>query len=239
MTPTAPTNTTEDLLDMDLSMEDGDWKPTPHGQCLSEVLAEKNLVEGKTVLELGAGTGNHTILFARQGAAHIVATEISQAFADTTRANVERNAPGASVECRVADWLSTEGEYDVVVTNPPFCVSGKQNRRYYIDSLILDAHKRLKPGGTLVFVQSSMADLAKTLRRLDENGYEARVLGERSGPFRDYYYEDEAFMEESRAIEGGFETRDGVDYETLTVVAGTLREYTPPSSAHLPEEPTT
>ncbi len=236
MTPNAPTDTTEELLDMDLSMEDGDWKPTPHGRCLSEVLAENNLVEGKTVLELGAGTGNHTILFTRQGAAHIVATEISQAFADTTRANVEKNAPGAPVECRVADWLSTEGEYDVVVTNPPFCVSGKQNRRYYIDSLILDAHKRLKPGGTLVFVQSSMADLAKTFRRLNENGYDAEVLGERAGPFRDYYYEDEAFMEESRAVEGGFETRGGVDYETLTVIAGTLRPYSPPTTAHLPTE---
>jgi release factor glutamine methyltransferase len=223
---------------MDLSMEAGDWKPTPHGQCLTEVLAENNLVKGKTVLELGAGTGNHTILLVRQGAAQIVATEISEAFAETTRVNVERNTVNAPVECRVADWLSTEGQYDVVVTNPPFCVSGKQNRRYYIDSLILDAHKRLKPGGTLVFIQSSMAGLAKTLRRLDENGYEARVLGERSGPFRDYYYEDEAFMEESRAVEGGFETRDGVDYETLTVVAGTLREYTPPPIAHLPEEPT-
>ena len=99
MTPNSTIYTTEELLDMDLSMGDGDWKPTPHGQCLSEILAENNLVEGKTVLELGAGTGNHTILFARQGAAHIVATEISQAFADTTRANVEKNAPGSSVEC--------------------------------------------------------------------------------------------------------------------------------------------
>ena len=235
MTPDALTQTTEELLKMDLSMEEGDWKPTPHGQCLAEVLAENNIVSGKTVLELGAGTANHTILFARQGAAHIVATEISGPFAETTRVNVERNAPGAPVECRVADWLSTEGEYDVVVTNPPFCMSGKQNRRYYIDSLILDAHKRLKPGGVLAFVQSSMADLKKTLRRLDENGYDAEVLGERTGPFRDYYYEVEGFMEESRAIEGGFETRDGVDYETLTVIKATLRPYTPPASAHLPE----
>jgi len=236
MTTNSAAPPTEELLDMDLSVGEGDWSPTPHGQCLSEVLAKHNLVEGKTVLELGAGTGNHTILFVRQGAQHIVATEISGVFAETTRKNVARNAPGAPVECRVADWLSTEGEYDVVVSNPPFCVSGKQNRRYYIDSLILDAHKRLKPGGTLIFVQSSMADLAKTLQRLDENGYDVTVLGERSGPFRDYYYEDEVFMEESRAVEGGFETRDGVDYETLTVVVGSLRPYAPPAIAHLPDE---
>jgi len=221
---------------MDLSMEDGDWKPTPHGQCLAEVLAENNLVEGKTVLELGAGTGNHTILLARQGAKHIAATEITQALVDTTEENVKRNAPGASMEYRVADWLATEGTFDVVVTNPPFCKSGKQNRRYYIDSLILDAHKRLNANGTLVFVQSSMADLAKTLDRLNENGYDVRVLGERSGPFREYYFEDEDFMMESRAVEGGFEVKEGVHYETLSVIAATLRSYTPPAGAHVPDE---
>ena len=226
---------TSALLQMDLIMNEDDWKPTPHGQCLSKVLASNNVVRGKTVLELGSGTGNHTILVARQGAVHIVATEITPALADTTRQNVERNVPDANVEYRVADWLFTEGTFDVVLTNPPFCRSGKQNRRYYIDSLILDAHKRLNPGGMLVFVQSSMADLSKTITRLGENGFATKVLGEHSGPFRDYYYEDEGFMAESRAVKGGFETRDGVDYETLTVVAGTLLPYTPPAMAHLYE----
>lgn len=226
----------QDLLVMDLSMGAEDWIPTPHGQCLAEVLAENNLVEGETVLELGAGTGNHTILLARQGAKHIAATEITQALVDTTEENVKRNAPEASMEYRVADWLATEGTFDVVVTNPPFCKSGKQNRRYYIDSLILDAHKRLNANGTLVFVQSSMADLTKTVDRLNENGYDVRVLGERTGPFRDYYFEDEDFMAESRAVDGGFEVREGVHYETLSVIAATLRDYTPPAGAHVPDE---
>ncbi len=222
-----------ELLVMDLMMGEEDWKPTPHGKYLSEVLASNNLVRGKSVLEIGSGTGNNTILLLRLGAAHVVATEITHSLSDTTRQNVERNVPDARVEYRVADWLSTGGKYDVVLTNPPFCLSGKQNRRYYIDSLILDAHKRLNPGGKVVFVQSSMADLPKTLRRLEENGFDTEVLGERSGPFRDYYYEAENFMEESRAVQDGFQTQDGVDYETLTVVAGTLRPYSPPAMAHI------
>ena len=226
----------QDLLVMDLSMGAEDWTPTPHGQCLAEVLAENNLVEGKTVLELGAGTGNHTILLARQGAKHIVATEITQELVETTEVNVKRNVPEASMEYRVADWLATDGSFDVVVTNPPFCKSGKQNRRYYIDSLILDAHKRLNANGTLIFVQSSMADLAKTLERLSENGYEARVIGERRGPFRDYYFEDEQFMKESTSVVGGFDVVEGVHYETLSVIAATLRDYTPPAGAHIPDE---
>jgi len=236
MTPDSATNTHDALLDMDLSMGEDDWTPTPHGQCLAEVLAENNLVEGKTVLELGAGTGNHTTLLARQKAKQIVATEITGELISTTRANVERNVPDAPVEYRVADWLATEGTFDMVISNPPFCVSGKQNRRYYIDSLILDAHKRLNSGGTLVFVQSSMADLDKTLSYLDENGYDAHVLGERSEPFRDYYFADETFMKEIQDVPNGFELRDGVHYETLSVVAGTLRPYTPPAIAHLPEK---
>ncbi|MDE0891769.1 MAG: methyltransferase [Planctomycetota bacterium] len=226
----------QDLLVMDLSMGAEDWTPTPHGQCLAEVLAENNLVEGKTVLELGAGTGNHTILLARQGAKHIVATEITQELVETTEVNVKRNVPEASMEYRVADWLATDGSFDVVVTNPPFCKSGKQNRRYYIDSLILDAHKRLNANGTLIFVQSSMADLAKTLERLNENGYEARAIGERRGPFRDYYFEDEQFMKESASVVGGFDVVEGVHYETLSVIAATLRDYTPPAGAHIPDE---
>jgi len=226
----------QDLLVMDLSVGAEDWTPTPHGQCLAEVLAENNLVEGKTVLELGAGTGNHTILLARQGAKHIVATEITQELVETTEVNVKRNVPEASMEYRVADWLATDGSFDVVVTNPPFCKSGKQNRRYYIDSLILDAHKRLNANGTLIFVQSSMADLAKTLERLNENGYEARVIGERRGPFRDYYFEDEQFMKESASVVGGFDVVEGVHYETLSVIAATLRDYTPPAGAHIPDE---
>ena len=231
----SPEPDVSELLVMDLMMGEEDWKPTPHGMYLSEVLASNNLVRGKSVLEIGSGTGNNTILLLRLGATHVVATEITHSLSDTTRQNVERNVPDARVEYRVADWLSTEGKYDVVLTNPPFCLSGKQNRRYYIDSLILDAHKRLNSGGKLIFVQSSMADLPKTLRRLEENGFDTEVLGERSGPFRDYYYEAENFIEESQAVQGGFQTQDGVDYETLTVVAGTLRPYSPPSMAHIIE----
>lgn len=223
-----------ELLTMDLVAGDNDWSPTPHGRWLAQMLAEHNLVEGKDVLELGAGLANHTILIQRQGAKSIVATEITEELLEGTRRNFEKNCPGAGIELRVADWLHTDGQFDLVVTNPPFCQSGKQNRRYYIDSLILDAHKRLRPGGELVFVQSSMADVAKTLRRLDQNGFEAKVLGSTEGPFRDYYFDDATFMAEIEQVEGGYEERDGTKYETLTVIHAKLRAWTPPGTAHLP-----
>lgn len=225
----------DDFLAMDLTAEGDDWRPTPHGRFLADVLAKHDFAKGKDVLELGAGVGNHTIILLRQDPKSLVATEVDEALLASTRANVERNRPGESViEYRVADWLSTGGRFDLVVSNPPFCVSGKQNRRYFIDSLILDAHRRLRPGGELLFIQSSMADIHKSLRRLDENGFDAQVIERRRGPFRDYYFEDEAFMEEIKQVPDGYTVDDGTFMETLAVIHGSLRPYTPPAIAHIP-----
>jgi len=225
----------ENLLEMDLRAGNDDWTPTPHGRWLAQVLAERDLVSGKDVLELGAGVANHTILIHRQGARSIVATEITDELLETTRRNLDKNVDDPSnVELRVADWLDTPGEFDIVVTNPPFCQSGKQNRRYYIDSLILDVHKRLRPEGELVFVQSSMADVPMTLRELDRNGFDAEVLGTTSGPFRDYYYADRTFMEEIERVEDGYFVEDGKEHERLSVIHAKLRPWSPPATAHLP-----
>ena len=219
---------------MDLAVGEEDWTPTPHGRLLAEVLAERNLVQGARVLELGAGSANHTIVMLRQGAAHLTATEVDEGLLETTRANVERNCPEAAgrIEYRVADWLNTDGRFDVLVTNPPFCRSGQRNRRYFIDSLVLDGHKRLEDGGRMVFVQSSMADLGRTLRELDRNGYDAEVLEQREGPWRDYYDEDPAFLDEAAQVQGGFREEGGVRFETLSVIQAHLRDWTPPAFAH-------
>jgi release factor glutamine methyltransferase len=211
------------IREMDLEVGADDWTPTPHGMLLTDALADHDLVRDKDVLELGGGVGNQTILLVRKGARSVVTTEIEESLLAATRANVERNCrDAANVEYRVADWLDTPGTFDMVITNPPFAKSGKRNRRYFIDSLVLDAHKRLRPHGQVLFVQSSMADIAKTRRRMAENGFDSRIVEQRSGPFRDYYFQDAAFMEEIKMVPDGYEVRDGTYYETLFVVLGTL-----------------
>jgi methylase of polypeptide subunit release factors len=226
------------LLDMDLGMKGDDWRPTPHGAFLAQVLAENDFVKGKTVLELGGGVANHTIILARQHPKHLVTTEITETLLATTRQNVERNVPDAPfMEYRVADWLSTHDRFDVIVANPPFARSGKQNRRYFIDDLILNAHQRLNPGGELIFIQSSMADIEKTTARLVENGFAPALVGRTTGPFRDYYFEDATFMEEIDRLPDAYHKDPSGNYmETLHVIDAILTPYTPPASAHIAEE---
>ncbi len=225
--------TPDELLAMDLDGGDDDWTPTPHGRHMAETLARHNVVEGRDILELGGGVGNHTVLLLRQGVRSLVTTEISVGRSETTRRNVEHNCgPQDQVEYRVADWLNVKGDFDGIVCNPPFARSGRRNRRWFIDDLILNGSRLLREGGTLTFVQSSMADLGLTRRDLERNGYDVDILGESRGPFRDYYFEDETFMEEIRQVPDGFEMEGETYFERLYVVHATLRPWTPPAGAH-------
>lgn len=213
---------------------DDDWTPTPHGEALAAYLATSSLFDGKEVLELGGGVANHTLLLLGHPLKRLVVTEITEERLETTRRNVEKHhGKDPRIEYVVADWLNTEGRFDAVVTNPPFARSGQRNRRYFIDALLLDAHRRLREGGHLVFVQSSMADFARTRAEFARNGYSCEVVHEQEGPFRGYYFEDETFMREIREVEDGFRLgEDGTHYERLQVFVGRLLPWKPPVFAH-------
>jgi len=113
----------------------------------------------------------------------------------------------------------------VVITNPPYFVSGKYNRRYFIDEMILNSHKSLNPEGHLIFVQSSMADIGKTRNRMEENGYTFEILHQKSYPWRDYYYQDPQFVQMCDDNPNSHFLKNGERWENLYVVRGKLLEF--------------
>ena len=129
------------------------------------------------------------------------------------------------IDSLVADWTAVpvSGQrFDTLVTNPPFAKSGKRYRRHFIDTLILDAHKLVVPGGRLLFIHSSMADVPRSLALMADCGMDVAILQERDGPFRDYYFEDPSFVTEAARVPGGYTVRGGVHYERLTVFEARL-----------------
>ncbi|MFQ5413118.1 MAG: methyltransferase [Phycisphaerae bacterium] len=207
-----------------LDVPAGVWNPTPHGMHLGHMLTRLDFT-GRRVLELGTGCGIHAILIARRGAAAMTLTEVDHTILDNARHNLTKHGVVVPTEYVMADWTHvTSGPFDTVVTNPPFAKSGKRFRRYFIDTLILDAHKLVRPGGSLVFVQSSMADIPRSVRLMEEHGMGVRVVGERDGPFRDYYFDDATFMREIASIPGGYSVRGGEYFERLIVFEATLPE---------------
>lgn len=202
------------------------WQPTPHGIALGTGMAKVPYVFcGKSMIEIGTGSGIHAILAKKLGARYIDVTEIDSS------ALVEANEGAilSGVEFRnlwVRDWFNFEPQkekYDFVLCNPPFAKAEKGNRRWFISSMIDCSRKFLESGGYLMFSQSSMANFKKTEEELLEHGYRFDVVHSSRGVFRDYYFTEEDFIKESEAVEGGFEIVDGVYIETIQVYLCTLK----------------
>jgi len=209
-------------ITLELDVPEGVWNPTPHGMHLGNMILNLDLKD-KEVLELGSGSGNHTILISQQNPKKLTVTEISQDILNNTRHNLLKNNINLPVEYIVADWTYiNKGPFDVLITNPPFAKSGKRYYRYFIDTLINDAHKLVKQGGKLIFIQSSMADIKRSTILMQEWGMEVKIIGEQKGPFRDYYFEDEVFMDNIEKIPGSYEKIDDQYIETLVVFEATL-----------------
>ncbi len=208
---------------LDLDVPEGVWNPTPHGILLGEILA-KTSFEDEDVLELGTGCGLHAIVIAKQGAKTLALTEIESSILYNARHNLEKHEVNIETQYWVRDWVNVdEGQFDTVVTNPPFAKSGKRYRRYFIDTYILEAHKLLRRGGRMIFVQSSMADIPKSIRLMEASGMEVQILAEREGPFRNYYFEDHNFMKEIACLPNSYTVREGTHYERLMVFEARLR----------------
>ena len=54
-----------------------------------------------------------------------------------------------------------------------------------------------------------MIDIPRTIALMEECGMTVRILGETSGPFRDYCFEDERYMLEMARIPGAYQMIDG------------------------------
>ncbi len=207
---------------LNLDVPEGVWNPTPHGVHLGNMLAQMDFTD-KHVLELGTGCGLHAIVLAEQGAKKLTVTELAQPILDNAKHNLNKYGCKVPVDYVVADWTHVEGgPFDCVVANPPFTKSGKTYRRYFFETLILDAHKLLKPGGELIFIQSSMVNIPRSIKMMEECGMTVEIIGETSGPFRKYYFEDARYMKEIASFPGAYTLRDGVHYERLIVFRATL-----------------
>ena len=143
-------------------------------------------------LELGAGTGIISFLLAAKDKfASICALEVQEDFALLARRNAELNGLDHKVEviCRDArDLRASDGEFDVVFSNPPYMTtdSGKRNESDYkyiarhevcggISDFSAAAYRALKHGGKfyVVWRPDRLCDLICSLR---DNRLEPKVM---------------------------------------------------------------
>ncbi len=140
----------------------------------------REMYEGKTVLDLGCGSGVRGIIAAMSGAEHVLATDINRTACVNTAMNAERH--GMSVSVLQADMFAgIGGTFDTIVSYLP-------SRDAPIDSpeqiathdpglrlnkrLIDEGRDYLKPGGTLHTSFLDQGGIADMKDRIVARGYE-------------------------------------------------------------------
>ena len=158
----------------------------------AEFIDELDL-NGKSVADVGTGSGILALAAARAGAAHVLALDINPNAALSALENAQANGYGDRVTSACMNLLAelpTRPLFDVILSSPPkhageprdLADRGWHAGPHYRDvaALFAQARERLKPDGCLYVMVSSDSDLDLFGRLINEAGFRARLVYERS-----------------------------------------------------------
>ncbi|MEA2307977.1 MAG: release factor glutamine methyltransferase [Thermoleophilaceae bacterium] len=183
---------------MRLVVVPGVFRPRSDSWMLTQSLRELSPRPGFEALDLCTGSGLVAVTAARLGG-RVTAVDVSRRSVLTVRLNALLNGVGRRVRAVRGDlFAALDGRsFDVIASNPPYVPSGAEalptrgpsraweagpDGRAVLDRVCAEAPARLRPGGRLLLVQSSLCGTDTTLDRLAAAGLEARVVRRERGP---------------------------------------------------------
>lgn len=118
------------------------WPQATERFVMPLMAANREKFKGKTVLDIGTGSGILAVYAAQLGAAKVVATDIEPRAVDCARENAQRLGLGSVIEARLVSMsepsayavIRPEERFDIVVSFPP----GVINREPYVVNGVLD-----------------------------------------------------------------------------------------------------
>jgi methylase of polypeptide subunit release factors len=187
---------------------------------------------GKTVVDLGTGSGILAIVASLQGAQAVYLLDtydkaISLALENGNRNGVQDRLIHLPIGTTMLP-LPAGKKADVILSNPaqlPLPQQDRENSPFYagldgrsmIDALIREAPMKLSPSGHLLMTHNSLANIEKSLTMLRAVGLQPRILAERSIAFRPFI--NRAWLDTlGGEAEGLYSVQDGIAYETLYIV---------------------
>lgn len=211
---------------MRLVVVPGVFRPRSDSWMLTESLRELSPATGRgqsptpfEALDLCTGSGLVAITAARLGG-RATAVDVSRRAVLTVRLNALLNGVAGRVRAVRGDLLSAvDGRsFDMIASNPPYVPSDDSappssgparawkagpDGRLVLDRICAEAPGRLRPGGSLLLVHSSLCGTETTLDQLRTAGLEARVLRRERGPLGPLMLERAAELERRGVLAPG------------------------------------
>jgi release factor glutamine methyltransferase len=150
-------------------------------------------LSGKSVADIGTGSGILALTAARAGARSVLALDINPDAARSAQENAQANGVGERVKAACMDLLAAlpaRPLFDVILSSPPkhageprdVADRGWHAGPHYRDvaALFQQARERLKPDGCLYVMLSSASDLDLLGQLINKAGLRAKLAYERS-----------------------------------------------------------
>ncbi|WAC53951.1 HemK2/MTQ2 family protein methyltransferase [Gordonia sp. SL306] len=195
------------------------YRPSVDSALLCLGLAEEFRVRpsrSSSATELCAGAGLAS-LYATRWASTVIAVDRNPAAIAVMRSNARVNGVALDLRCADANDLDRSFAADVVFANPPYvptspdatrsalgyACNGGELGRDVIDSIIERAPILVRPGGTLLLVQSTISGAEQTMAALSALGFQVSVSHTRTIPFGPVMLGRAVWMEERGLIAPG------------------------------------
>ncbi len=171
------------------------WEPDDTVS-LRERIVQGSIASGRSVLEIGTGTGLIAILCQRHDATRVVATDINPAAVANARYNAAMLGAEKGLEVRqvAADApeafspVASGERFDLIISKPPWEdgeVTRPAEHAFYdpgfvlMDSLLDGLPRHLTPGGRCLLAYGHVPAIRRLLNRAGELGYETEILDDR------------------------------------------------------------
>lgn len=184
---------------------------------LARLVESEPQLPGARVLDVCTGSGAVAVTAARAGAGQVEAVDVSGKAVATTRLNAALNR--VKVRAHRGDLFGPVGgrKFDLIVSNPPYLPGddelptrglrraweGGERGRKLIDRVVHAAPAHLRPGGSLLIVQSSICRTDETLKAMRRVGLSAEVVKSESGPLGPLLAERVQRLEAAGLLEAG------------------------------------
>jgi methylase of polypeptide subunit release factors len=170
------------------------WDPrdTP---TLRDEIRTNHIARGKTVLEIGVGTGLLSLCSLANGATRVVGTDINPAAAACARYNAARFGWQDRFDCRLVTKTNAgafavirpEEKFDLILSNPPWVDRRPKSDFEYalydpgfelLKTLLQDLPRHLNPGGRVFLAYGSVSGIQTLHNLADRLGYAVKTVSD-------------------------------------------------------------